>query len=39
MPEDGRSDKGSGTCTSLDVQGEVVAVMLDHSGVERPSWP
>lgn len=36
MPGYGRSEKGAGRRTSLDVQGEVFAVMLDHWGLSRP---
>ena len=36
MPGYGRSDKGAGMRTSLDVQSEVFAVMLDHWGLSRP---
>ena len=36
MPGYGRSAKGAGKRTSLDVQGEVFAAMLDHWGLSRP---
>lgn len=36
MPGYGKSDKGAGMRTSLDVQSEVFAVMLDHWGLSRP---
>lgn len=36
MPGYGRSDKGAGMRTSLDVQGEVFAMMLEHWGLPRP---
>ena len=36
MPGYGRSAKGAGLRTSLDVQGEVFGQMLDHWGLERP---
>lgn len=36
MPGYGRSSKGAGQRTSLDVQGKVFAEMLAHWGLERP---
>jgi pimeloyl-ACP methyl ester carboxylesterase len=36
MPGNGRSDKGAGLRTSLDVQGEVFAAMLEHWQLSRP---
>jgi len=36
MPGYGRSEKGAGMRTSLDVQGETFAVMLEHWGLSRP---
>lgn len=36
MPGYGRSEMRPDQRTSLDVQGEVLAVMLDHLGIERP---
>ncbi|MFC3228086.1 alpha/beta fold hydrolase [Marinibaculum pumilum] len=36
MPGYGRSAKSAGQRTSLDVQGEVFAEMLDHWGLSRP---
>jgi pimeloyl-ACP methyl ester carboxylesterase len=36
MPGYGQSAKGAGMRTSLDVQGEVFAAMLEHWGLSRP---
>ncbi len=36
MPGYGRSEMTAGQATSLDVQGQVFAEMLDHWGLERP---